>query len=221
LVLKSKQYLEEAKENLVGKLCDIMDDKIYGDVSLRIIYQLILETQSASGVIIDNVPLSKILQMENREYREKNLQIAVVFHENAYFNVDLNDKTKEDINARVESDEIKTFMILAFALKARHCAEFENKFEDFILSFKRNYGNYYKCAMNPHVRLLFKIAEQKEMNRTMEFILNKCQFVKEITSTMEFFYELQDLKQYRIFPFKSDKLNELVRLKFSLFCFRS
>jgi hypothetical protein len=219
LVFKSIQYYNESGKNLVEKLYEIIDDddlKIYRDVCLRIIYQLMFELNpnEQTSLIINKIfCLEKVMLIKNHECREKIFQVVIVFWEKTNKNIAL----YEQMMTNIESEEIRSFMTLAHALKERKCAKFEKDFEDLIVALTTTYGDYFEHIFKPHARLLCKIAERQRMNKTVEFMFMKCPFIEGNVTLLESFYEMQILNCFNISSFKNDDLNEMVRFKRLIF----
>lgn len=227
LVLKSKQFSFATSEagqelSLLEKLFDIIDDeieKIYHDVCLRIIYQFLHEYfESNEGKFYPLVfrssfgefsSVQKVFNIKNQEYREKILQILVVF-----WNKNEDEKHAESkimANLKSSDEEVANFFKLAFNLKDKENIKFVTNFEIFLNNSKKKYGDYSRVAIKPVVRLFYKIAEREGMNKTLEFIFEKFPYIEINSTILESFHDVQDFKTFNVYPIGSRSLSALVK----------
>jgi hypothetical protein len=125
-----------------------------------------------SDTTIDNIfCIEKVMQIRDHEYREKILQIAIFFSPNKTSkNITIYEKTKVEITSNIESEDMKTFVALSYALKEKQCADFKKGFKYYVSQFTEAYGSYFEYAFKPRANLLYKIAEQQKLYRTAKFV---------------------------------------------------
>lgn len=221
LVFKSRLFGTDFNgRSMLEVLYEIIDNenlKIYQLVCLRIIYQFWYEVDQEeqrsedSNDLNESLFIEQCLAIKSEEYREKILQVLVVFLTQNPDNIESYKKIKAKILQNVHMDERNIFFELAFMLKERKNIKFERNFEQYIKSSRTKYGDYYKVEIKQNVRLLFKMAEQQKMNKTSEFIFQKCPVIEVNSTIMTSFYDAQDFNVFNIIPFKTKSLNALVR----------
>lgn len=221
LVLKARYFHNEMKQSLFETFYDIIDDKdsrMFRDVCLRIIYQLLYELgqeESAIAEVREHICINKVLAMKDQVYRDKLLQIFAVPRDSSN---DFEDDKNKILNL-ILCEESKKFFNLAFLLKGRKNIKFEKELEEYIKMYDALYGDYSSIELKPHVRLLHKIAESESMHKTSEFIFLKCPYIEGNSTIMTNFYEVQDFCVFNVNPFQRKELNKLVNILyvFSMF----
>lgn len=212
LELKAKQFFRLTGRSLLETLYDIIDDedsRMFRDVCLRIIYQLLYELEqedenlNAIFEVEEHICFNKVLAMKDQEYRDKILQIFSVFW------MKMNEYKDKILNL-VVCEESQKFFNLVFLLTARKNIKFEKKLEEFITMHETLYGDYASIKLKPHVRLLNKITEGQRMHKTCEFIFAKCPYTEINSTIMTNFYDVQDFRIFNLIPFNTKRLKELV-----------
>lgn len=197
LSLKSRQFLKDTNRTLLEKLYEIIDDdsaRVFQDVCLRVIYQYFIEINGYCSHI------EEVLSIKNIEYREKILQIFLVFYEH-----------KKQLLSLTSSEENVTYIQLACLLIEKCNAKFEKEFDRYIEESIRTHGDYFEVDFKHRIRYLARIAENEGMNRISEIIFNRCPHVEHNLPLMAIFYDVQDFRTFNIYPFKDKELAELVK----------
>lgn len=229
LVLKSRQYYNEKKQHLLDKIYETIDDegaKFYKSVCLLMIYQFMHELDQAEEERnkeklnhedqteeafskLDSFVTKRVFEIKDPVYREKILQILVVFltPENISELEEFKQKTLKKVRPNME---LNKYFELAFMLKERKNIKFEKQFEEYIKLMAKIYGDYHETELKPHVRLLFKITERQKMHKTSEFIFQKCPYIEINSTIMTSFYEVQDFNVFNIVPFRTRYVYDLV-----------
>lgn len=219
LILKSRQFKSETGRNLLERLYEIIDSdehKIYQNVCLRIIYQTLheldMEKQSSEAFSENEefLCMDEAVMIQNQEYKAKVLEVLVVFLIKTDA-VMYETRKSQILLIFADSPFEWSFFKLAFLLKERKYVKFEAKFEQFIVDARGIHGDYYQVILKPFVRLLSRIAERHNLLKTSEFIFRICPFIEVNSTVMTNFYDVQEFKVFNIYPFKSQKLNKLVR----------
>lgn len=221
LVIKSKQMSSQTGKTLLQNLFAIIDDeneKLFHDVCLRIIYQYLYEYDSGEESdmeLFEHITefgcIDDVFQMNNQEYREKILQILVVFWKKTYNNINEFEMYEAKVLETTKASDglLVEFFKLAFLLKNNKSVRFIKEFELYIEKSKNKFGDYFKTGLRHEVRLLFKITEREGMHKTSEFIFEKCPNIEVNSTIMENFNDEQEFKVFNIFPFEEPKLNKL------------
>ena len=215
LVLKAEQFLKQTGEKLSEKLYEIIDDdqsKIYRDVCLRLIYQLVTELneeEKSSEEIEKLLSYEKALSIKDIEYREKVLQVLLVFMTKPKENSSIYDEIKAKMTSST-SAEVTSYFDLVFLLKEEKIAKFEESFIELMANCRSIYGDYSDVAMKPLVRLLNETAKQQKMKNIQDFLAMKFPQLKNSSIIMENINEVHNFNAFNDFPIKSSTLNELV-----------
>lgn len=220
LATKSQKYKDLTGNNLLEKLYKVIDDqeyKLFHHVTLRIIYQFFSEMEkekSLNSMFANaevNLNLSKILIMKNQEYKVKILQSVLVFWPPSSINKDEYKEFKSCLQNTLNSDEQKLCLDLAFMLKEKRIRKFQKLFEVYIRTSQIEFGEYFKIALKPQIRLLFKITTQMKLHKTSDFVFKTFPYMKDNLTIMKNFYDVQDFNTLTVFPFRTKHLMQLVR----------
>lgn len=236
LELKNKQLIETSDESLFQKLYKIIENgDVYHEVCLRIVYEYLAEMDARVKEEKRNkadkndskqekdyhedlkklVSIEYVLKMNNKEYQAKILEILVT-----YFNIldenFANEGNQKNIFLATETAKNDiSFFNLAFYLIKREHNSFEESFDRYIKSTKKNFGHYYETILKPAARLLLKIAQTQRMLQVQTFIFHHCSYVELNSSPLTNFQEFYKFNNKNIFPLNPKELEILV--SFTLF----
>lgn len=210
LVLKSKQFESEKNVKFLAYLYSIIDDPnnlVYQDVYLRIIYQFLMEAKKEED--LQNILcIEQVFSMRNEEFKLNILKIIVVFW-----------KTKDEVEEKAFRDKVRSvpqseidssFFVLAFWLKDEYVIDFQRDFKKSIEVGKSYFGDFYKVALKPYVRLLLAIVMEQDMLKTEEFLFTAFPFVGVNFTIMKSFNDNKMFSSFIIHPFRNAELNTMV-----------
>ncbi|KAL7026859.1 hypothetical protein ACKWTF_005204 [Chironomus riparius] len=210
-------------ESLFTKLYSIIDSEDhqgYNRICLRIIYQYLHERLNTIENFYEKTlfqdiithTVSDALKIQNEEYKIQILKILTVFLDNTGDDIykHLKEQISESVNYKFECHSVyrisldaiekhcdEKFFKIAFLLKENRLKRFEFEFEDFIKTYQKYYGEYWKVAIKPNARLLYHICEEqceKKLLKTVEFIFHKCPFIELNSTILTTFEEVADFE---------------------------
>jgi hypothetical protein len=208
-------------ESMFTKLFRIIDSEEhrgYNRICLRIIYQYLHERLNTIENFYEKTLFQDIithaigdaLKIQNEEYKVQILKILTVFLDNTSDESykQLKEQILECVNYKFECHSVyrisldaiekhcdERFFKITFLLKENRLKKFEFEFEDFIKTYQKFYGEYWKVAIKPNARLLYHICEEqceKKLLKTVEFIFHKCPFIELNSTILTTFEEVAD-----------------------------
>lgn len=231
LELKNKQLIEKSQKSLFHKLYEIIDnDETYHDVCLRIIYECLAEmerrhelekeqldcfknSKNYSDDLKKLVSIETLLNMKNKEYQTKVLEILVT-NWNILWTDNEFEKQKESILSTNKTDKTDNidgkFFQLAFCLIEKNHIQFESDFEKFVKEAKRKYGHYHETIIKPVARLFLKIANTQKLSQARSFIFQKCDYLEINSTPLTNFEDFYKFNNKNIFPPNRQELIILV-----------
>jgi len=155
--------------------------------------------------------INKALKIKNEESRNEILKILTIYLKTTpvktyesqkeevlialYYKMDNYSPYEASIDSIAKLCDNKFFELI-FLSKENCLASFELRFDKFIETYKKYYGEYWSIAIKPNIRLLFHLAtkerDQSEYSEIVDLILNKCSFIDMSSSILATFREVGD-----------------------------
>lgn len=220
---KAKSFSIKGK-SFFNALYDILNnekEEIYHDACLRVVHQfiheisLVLHEDEQRRLLLlafpepaDQIQSNEVFRITNLQHMTKILQAFTVLW------TTIDDDRYESFKASTLSAskcDKKDFFNLAFDLRERRIAQFQNDFEEILEKSRKTYGDYHMIAMKPETRLLIIITEKLELFKLSEFIILKFPYIGVNSTVMTSIYDTQDFQVINTKPFTTKLVQELVR----------
>jgi hypothetical protein len=202
LVMKFEKFDENSQIGLFGMLCKIANDhESYSDVCVRIIKAYIRELKLVfkndeniarnNAILLKFVNHAVIIKKSGIKVRIlKQLMTILSFDDAIYEEIKL--KITQVVESDVKYDSVykksfnniericnKKFFKLAFLLHECKSVIFQQMFCEFLESFKRFYGDFWKIAVKNDVEMLLDVSKYLNQLRIANFMTNTCSFEQE------------------------------------------
>lgn len=227
---KSFSLKGESFFNALYNILNNEKEEIHHDACLRVVHQFIheisLELHEDEQIRLlslafpepaDQIHANEVFKIHNLQHMTKILQAFTVLW------TTIDDDRYESFKAATLSASKcnkKDFFNLAFYLRERRIAQFQNDFEEILEKSRKTFGDYHMIAMKPETRLLIIITEKLELFKLSEFIILKFPFIGVNSTVMTSIYDTQDFQVINTKPFTTKLVQELVRnlVEFQTIC---
>lgn len=196
---KKEFYNLKEKLNSVRfiELLQIVEDKHFDVVCLRIIYQYFHESDPIIDVCtrVDNLcDISVVLKITNRSFRTELLKLIVVHWKTEITPHDY-ETVKQQILQSLEESE-KSFFRMSFYLHENLVNKFEFELEKHIEYLTEKFGDFHEYFVMPDLPLLLVIMKRKNLYKTVDFMFVRCPYMKYNSSILSMLKTTQDHQRF-------------------------